>query len=473
MKKSVMIFIGLLLFSFVAVSADDFNFEITPIKNQVDAGESARFTVTITNNMNDIQEFTIYTTDIEWDIPSEAIKAYPKGDTEYELVMTPLKHFEPGDTQEVKVNIRNSETGNTEYSERVNVMVKSIGEVFSSYRPSVKMEVEVPPSIDPKEAVMVRVKLDNKNLLDLNELVMKVSSEINAFEAEQNVDLVPLGKKVIELNYNLDPLQTPGDYRVTFEIIQKGEVIQSETKTVSIRQVKLPFIEQLADSGFLFRSVITKTITSESNVEEIQTVKIPTSFIGNIFTSTVPESREITEEGHKYLAIDLALQPGESKDVQVVRNYRPWIIILLMIIVIVILYLRYKSPIVIRKGISDVDTREGGISELKVTLELKSSAKKTIKNVKVTDYVPNIASIQKEFIEGTVKPKKIFKHSAKGTVIIWELDEVTPGEHRLISYNIKSKLSIVGDMKLPRAKVKFKQKRKQLISYSNQATVSS
>ena len=59
------------------------------------------------------------------------------------------------------------------------------------------------------------------------------------------------------------------------------------------------------------------------------------------------------------------------------------------------------------------------------------------------------------------------KHSKKGTVLTWELGELGPKEDRLISYNITSKLSILGSFKLPRAKVVIKSKGKEKHIYSN------
>ena len=96
-----------------------------------------------------------------------------------------------------------------------------------------------------------------------------------------------------------------------------------------------------------------------------------------------------------------------------------------------------------------------------------------MKNVTITDSIHNIADIQKEFGEGTIKPSRVFRHGAKGTVLIWEIEEVAPGEDRLISYTIKAKLSVVGNFNMPRAKVSSKKGKRRLISYSNPVGASS
>ncbi len=108
---------------------------------------------------------------------------------------------------------------------------------------------------------------------------------------------------------------------------------------------------------------------------------------------------------------------------------------------------------------------------MKVMLEIKNNAKKIVKNIKIIDYIPHIADLTNDFVQGTLRPTNVLLHKAKGTIIKWELEEMAPGEDRIITYNIKSKLSIIGNFKLPRGKVVFKQKGKEIHSYSNKLGV--
>jgi ribosomal protein S10 len=54
-----------------------------------------------------------------------------------------------------------------------------------------------------------------------------------------------------------------------------------------------------------------------------------------------------------------------------------------------------------------------------------------------------------------MKPSRMTKTTAKGTILHWDLDKLDAFEERIITYRLKSKLRVVGDMSLPRAKVKF------------------
>lgn len=55
----------------------------------------------------------------------------------------------------------------------------------------------------------------------------------------------------------------------------------------------------------------------------------------------------------------------------------------------------------------------------------------------------------------TLRPVNIVKHDRKGTIVKWSIEKMAPGEQRIITYKIKSKLSILGGVTLPVAVAKF------------------
>jgi hypothetical protein len=105
-------------------------------------------------------------------------------------------------------------------------------------------------------------------------------------------------------------------------------------------------------------------------------------------------------------------------------------------------------------------------------LDVINGTGKGLKDIKIIDIVPTIADIKKEFPEGTLKPSAILKHSSKGILLKWEIPELAPGEERLISYDIRTKLSILGSFTLPRAKVKYIKDGKESVVISNSTGVS-
>ena len=471
--RRILFILTLMLLLVSVVSAAEVTFKTIAVRSDIDSGESGQFLITLTSNELTIKEYRMYSPSVEWDVPEQILKAYPKTDTSYKLIVTPSKYVTPGKVYGIKLNFKEVDTEEIVHSEIIEVNVKSSDKAVSEYRPSVRLDVDLPETIDPREEVVVKVRLENQNLLDLSGLILKVTSGITELQAEQYIDLIPLGEKIIEIGYDLDPLQEPGEYKVEFKLLRGSEIIEAQPKSITISEIKPSFGQDDEESGFLFKTVITKKITSSSNKVDTQTITIPTSTIKSWFTSTEPEGEVIETDGEKVISILVTLNPGETKEVVIVENYRLLLYILIVALILLFIHLRYKSPITIRKGISDVGMSEGGISKLKITLEIINNAKKTIKNVVVTDYIPNIAEIEKEFAEGTLRPTRIFKHRSKGIVLKWEIDELAEGDDRLISYNVKSKLSIVGNLKMPRARIDFKKDKRKMTSYSNQVGVSS
>jgi len=470
MKKYLLYgFLAILLISIV--SAADFNITTMPIRDNIDIEQTAQFLILITSNSTKTQNIRIYSPEVEWTIPTQTVKVYSNSDADTKVTITPTKYIDAG-LHGIKINFKEDDT-NDLIERIVFVNVRSPGEAVSSYSPSVTMKVTMPSVIDPREPVLITIMIENQNTLNLTDLKLKIDSTLDNFNTEQDLTLGSLGKKAIELSYELDPLQEPGEYKLSFDLLKGKESIETaEPKTVTISSVNPVYIEKLdVSSGFL-RTVVTATYTSNSNVKDVQTVKYPTSMLKRLFTSTSLPSKTQNIDEQLYKTVELELGPGETKTVEFTESYWPALIVLIAVLIGLLIYMKYKSPVKIRKGITDIKIKEGGVSELKIMLEIKNVSKKNLKNIIIVDYVPNITDLSKEFIEGTLKPTRMLKHPTKGTVLKWELEEITAGEDRLISYDLKAKLSIIGNFRVPRAKVILKRKGKNKHVYSNSLGVS-
>ena len=164
----------------------------------------------------------------------------------------------------------------------------------------------------------------------------------------------------------------------------------------------------------------------------------------------------------------MTLDGGESTTVTYLTNYRILFYLLLISVAFLLFYALVRSPVVVnKKAVTTSNGGSGGLSEIKVTLDVRNRSKKPLKEIIVTDYVPGIAGVQETLELGTLKPREI-KHLKKNTVVTWFLAELDSSEHRIITYKIRAKLHIVGTFSLPRASVEFKKsKRTKGKAYSN------
>lgn len=454
----------LILSSSVALAAD-YDISITPIRDRITMSQQAQFLVTL-KAFTKSEKFSIYSPDVEWSMPPETVKVFPTASESVKLLITPTKYIVPGQYG-ITINLRREDPEEL-IQKTVFVNVQSESEIISTYKPSIKSDVDMPVTITPDKKLVIRINVENQNVLNLTDLGIRIDSDIEALNTDREIQLEPLEEKIVEFTYELDPLQEPGDYRVSFELIRNNQTIDTiSTRVLTVIEVK-PAFEKSELEKFNFLKLRKElTLTSKSNTLDKQEIKLPVGLLERFFLSSVPDESFIKEDGKRFVVWEIELEPGQSKTIFITVNYRWIFYILVLVVLAVMLYFKYKSPVIIKKEVADVSLKEGGISQIRMMVELTNTSKKAVSDVAVVDYVPNIADVEQKFVEGTLKPTKTLLHREKGTILRWELPELAPGEDRLLSYSIKSKLSILGSFKLPRAKVRFKHNKKGYVSYSN------
>jgi hypothetical protein len=115
----------------------------------------------------------------------------------------------------------------------------------------------------------------------------------------------------------------------------------------------------------------------------------------------------------------------------------------------VALYYMFRSPVVAYKSSEILSLRHGGISELKIQLDVRNRSKTILKNVHIIDKLPNLLDYQKETKVGLLEPDRVLRHEKKGTILKWDCGSLEPFEERVLTYRAVSRLSILGGLSLP------------------------
>ncbi|MBI2658989.1 hypothetical protein HYX05_02705 [Candidatus Woesearchaeota archaeon] len=63
------------------------------------------------------------------------------------------------------------------------------------------------------------------------------------------------------------------------------------------------------------------------------------------------------------------------------------------------------------------------------------------------------------------------KHPKKGLMIKWNIETLEAGDERVLSYRMKSRLPILGELSLPAASARTQVGNKVVISSSNRASI--
>jgi len=459
-KGVVAVFCVVFLGLFASFVSADFEASAEGVSNSIRPDEQAVFTLTIKNNGDTADTFRLSMENVEWNVLSRPLYDYfggldiaPGASKSTTLFISPAEPLALG-THRVILRI---ESANTGIARRVEMPVhlKSPIPSIRDYLATVGRIVQISPQVDPRNPAVVIINLQNRNIKNITKLDIKLAS--NLINQETSVALGPLEKKIVKLTAELDPKTPPQIDILTVTFTVDGQELSPAIKE-GFEIVSYSDVQQTTGGvkkGFL-STTEEITFLNKGNVMAQQSYEKQTNFLRKIFTRSDPRAFQASREEGSFLTWSFALQPGESKTIKVTESYLPLFVIIALLGVVALGWYVTRSPVVIRKEATIVGLSEGGISDVKVVLHVKNRTSKTFKDVKITDKIPHIARVGKDFQVGTLKPKKIFTSPKHGTVLRWEIDRMEKFEERIISYTLRSKLSILGGFRLPQAVMKFK-----------------
>lgn len=440
-----------LVLSLSAVAAS--SVRTTPIKNDITVLEQATFQLHITNQGARTQRYSIYSLQSGqgWAVDPVPLKdriiEINSGQTYVTTIQAaPLEDFSSG-IYYVQVTVEND--AGERFTEQLKIYLRP--EKPAQYLPTIRVTLDMLEKIDPREAVSVKLLLENRNPLDLAGLKLKLHSEMPEFSKEISVELPSLDKKAVEMTLQPNPFQEPGIYTLLFAFEHEGQTVKVLEKKVEILPQQPSFVQQVQEHQAFLKKTITLKVTNPGNVKNTQEVRFPLKLWAALFTQT--EGKMVVREGERVAVWQLSLGPNESEMLMLVTNYRWLVYVALVVAAFLLFYFAVQSPVIIsKKAMVTKSDDEGAVSELKVTLEIRNRANRSFHNLHIMDTVPLIAHLEKSIEPGTLKPQEVI-HTPHGAKVKWLLAEVEGHEQRLITYTVKAKLNILGEVQLPRAEV--------------------
>ena len=475
MGKTIKFFILITTFMLLLdiTYAASFDVKVTPIKDKIVVDEVAEFDIAIQNNLDTDEEFTIKKAGYPfWDMYAKPLQnpitlnVPAQGTSSIRLFVDPL-YITSVDTYTLDIGIVQGTTGQ-EQKVPVTIGIKSTEPLIGGYIPTVLASTSISPEkIDPRGQVTVKIALNNQNPINYSNLTIKIES--NLFKEELYTPLGPKEDKTIDILKKLDELTPPQDDRLVVAVFKDDRMIASPI----VKDFKIDeYVTQKEipkEQSFL---KIRKGIRVKSNNPDYRgEIRTETAALKNLFLTTYPKAKALKENDKQYLVWQINLDKDKTMVVYTTENYRPIVVIAVLIIIALVLYFLFRSPIVVRKVIVNVGMSEGGVAEAKVVVRVKNRSAKQITNIEVTDNVPHIAHVEKELSIGSMQPHAILQHPKRGIMIKWAIDALEPGDERVLSYKMKSRLAILGEFNLPAATARTKVGNKVIISNSNRVSV--
>jgi hypothetical protein len=333
------------------------------------------------------------------------------------------------------------------------VRIVSIDSVFG-FQPHISLILEHDRSADPREPYRVNVVVRNQNPRNLEGLEIKVESPL--FSTEFILDVAPSGEAARELQFQIDPLQQPGSYTLYARAFypQTNTILNDQTSNFEVISYS-DIMPSFTSESFWFKTTETITLVNNGNVARDKEVALRAPVYQRLFLSSSLDYEVVRLDGKSNVMWDPMLEPAETLNIVVVRNYRPLVLLILLSVLAFAGYYLFRSPIVIEKQAFVMKQLEEGVSEIKVRLYIKNRAKKQVYNINISDMLPRITEHVPTTQLGSLKPTKITKTSSKGTILNWHFESLDVLEERIVTYKMKSTLRIVGDLTLPKSKVKY------------------
>ena len=455
MKRGVVSVIFALLLLAAAVSAVEFSATLTG-DNIVKIGGTVEFVLRITNN-----DFKMRTLQVMPEpyasLPSSAIEVF-SADPQ-------LVEVNSGETKDVKLTIRMKDTvlPNDNYGSYVTIRDIKDGSkldhnlIMKIIPPDdvVSVSTSIPKSVAPGNEFSVDVKFKNNMNLQLSNVDVYVGSEL--FEEKKTMIMFPLQRREESFKFKIPSMAKPKDYTFSVRVYHEGVMNGKFSDTFTVLQNSDVKQDVSVERGFLTETT-TVTKTNNGNFVATEYFDYPASFFTRMFVSSSVD-RTSEDSGGLHWIFDI--NPGQSVVLEVERSYVPLLVVFAVIALFVaVAYYLLTRGLVVRKKVFKL-RKSAGVAQFTVMLHIKNRTRGSVKDMTIFEIVPSLIQPSTHF--GTLKPDTMQK-GEKGMKFIWKIPELSKGEERILSYQVDSKITVLGRIALPPCMIRFKNRSGRIVN---------
>jgi hypothetical protein len=316
----------------------------------------------------------------------------------------------------------------------------------------------------PGQTLTITVQIDNPSDIASTafQLITNIRNNSNFVikNFQNDIDIIQSkSTKFTTINYQIP--QQIGYGRFNVELILQNTLnkeVSSNTLSFVVQQFEKPTAQKTVKYGILTQDIFLK-VRNDGNaqVNASTSETIPVFLRTFITTVDKPDSEQTIGNNVIYTWTLYNLQPGEERTIEYQINM--WQIVTISVLVIIAVAYAFTQvfTIAIVKKHKLFGPIAGG-KEIAITLEVRNRTRHIIRDVYVRDFLPSFATVVEKF--ETVKPS--IRKVAGGTEIVWKLDNLRSMDERVLTYRIKPTMEILGEIKLPKAIIKYSDKKKQL-----------
>ena len=249
-----------------------------------------------------------------------------------------------------------------------------------------------------------------------------------------------------------------GEYIITTDVEAYNAKARIEN---TFRYAEKEFVQtQESSKNYIVYTSSRVDKINQGNLPSIAQVQISKNIISRLFTTFNIEPSRVDRKGFVVNYIfQKEIKPGEIFTVKAVTSWFYPIILIAALIIIALLVKAYTSTyLILRKRTTFVKTK-GGEFALKISVDAK--ARKFVEKITVVDKIPALMKLHEKFI---ITPDRIDERNRR---LEWGIDSLQPGEERVFSYIIYSKVAPIGKFELPESTAVFERDGKMHETDSN------
>jgi hypothetical protein len=214
--------------------------------------------------------------------------------------------------------------------------------------------------------------------------------------------------------------------------------------------------------GFIINTNVIEKVNEGNVIAKTETV-VKKNIVSRLFTTFSPEPNTVERDGFTvYYTWYSELAPGETVKINTKTNWiLPFVIIILVVLVVILVKNTSNRNIILKKKVTFVNAK-GGEFALKVMILVE--AKNFLERITVIDRLPYLTNVHERF--GGEQPSRIDEKKKR---MEWNFERMQPGERRVFSYIIYSKIGVLGKFALPPVTAVYEKEGKVKEAQSNQA----
>ncbi|MFB6192632.1 MAG: hypothetical protein ABEK00_00090 [Candidatus Nanohaloarchaea archaeon] len=435
----------LFLFAFISMISltTAFPASLEVVDRSASPSDPAHFQVNIQNNFSSEQSFrlSIQAGNLDWFFNDGPVTLQPSETGTINVTVTPpvnsFQHNWQFDFRIWRTGTNDFEalSGYYHVSRHADLEVRNISIDNSSLRPGT--------------ATSVKVWIRNLGSETLDNYSIHVNYLNRSTEREGETLLPGTPQRIPEtekyqLKVEAPEKIPPGNHTVEVNVRHRGKIVRTEKVSIRIESVKKIFRNCTTEKGLLS---LSREFYAENNgnVNSTTTFKVRAPLYATPFVSysRKPDS-ETVNQSSKIYTWNTTLAPGEKAQVTYSVNYWPPVAIIIVLSGALLLVWRLREDVDISK---EAFALEDGV---KVRLTVKNRSGEKTGEVKVADFIPDIASVSRDF--DMARPE-VFE-TGEGTELEWFIEGLEPGEERVLEYTVKPRIEVEEGITLEPAEVR-------------------